>query len=886
MRIVKILFLLFLGCIVTGLLFRQASLAKITTLALERAGAHDIRVQVEQLGISRTRLHALHTVFPLPSGTTLSLSLQGIEVTYSLKNLLTTGKCRAVTIDSLEINQQSDGRIRQQPFTFPEKISLLHDSIRTSLPVKELHINRLRFKGDWPAQLIDKNIRLNASLAGTTLSAFAALELTNEISITTELQSPDARHAKMVTTARNSQKTFFSSNLALAPDKLSGTVSMQLAPVRALILNETDMDSLPDINGHLTGTFSLPLPLMNSADILADFILHDTSTNDISLNARGNPTTKKLTFTINGRNSEGIFLTTNLTLRSKKLAGDFRFNAAQIQQLLRPYLSRPLPDIQGEVEGLLDIPLPGSRDSNYTLSAQATNLSMPRFSGASLNIQADGEMTAEGFTMAKNSSIRATDVVLAKYKMQDFSLGLAGYFHREEDRFILHIKEGQSVDIKKLSSGGFFTEALSAQLKQPLHLTRQGKEWQVRPTLLSTDQLQITEKKRSYSSGPLQVNLSRFNGSVKGLELDAQVSTPSLIYKDTRTIPLKNLAGTLQLKKNIFNAKIEFSPEKIPGRMELKLTHNLATASGNLHLKTSKRCDFDKEGTTLADIFSPWEFPFNLDRGKLSFTADGRWRPHKPFRLASFVTVTKGDGFYKKFMFKGLSIRQDLAVLPRLYSKSEGNFALRKLIGGIDIYDTRAKLNFARSAKGRKPLIRISDFQASLFAGIVSSPEIIYDQNKPDSDFTVKIHAMDLEEIVGLLKTTSLRVSGKISGVIPVKLRNKDISVDNGELFNEPPGGEIHYTTANINSTGVAGYALKAVENFVYDSLKTKANYSPSGQLDLDIALQGISPSLNTTRKVHLNIHAEQNLPALLQSLRFSKGLTEELDKQVKDHYK
>ena len=89
-----------------------------------------------------------------------------------------------------------------------------------------------------------------------------------------------------------------------------------------------------------------------------------------------------------------------------------------------------------------------------------------------------------------------------------------------------------------------------------------------------------------------------------------------------------------------------------------------------------------------------------------------------------------------------------------------------------------------------------------------------------------------------------------------------------------------------MNQSGITGYALKAVEDFRYNSLKTTARYAPDGQLDLDISLEGTSPKLAADRPVHLNIHAEQNLPALMQSLRFSKGLTEELDKRVKQHYK
>ena len=184
------------------------------------------------------------------------------------------------------------------------------------------------------------------------------------------------------------------------------------------------------------------------------------------------------------------------------------------------------------------------------------------------------------------------------------------------------------------------------------------------------------------------------------------------------------------------------------------------------------------------------------------------------------------------------------------------------------------------------PQVQINDFITSAFNGIISCPEILYDLNQPDSYFVVNIKRIDLGALVNLMQKNDLHVSGRVSGTIPVTVKGKDISVDDGLLYNEPPGGEIRYTPVNMNQSGITGYALKAVEDFRYNSLKTTARYAPDGQLDLDISLEGTSPKLAAGRLVHLNIHAEQNLPALIQSLRFSKGLTEELDKRVKQHYK
>jgi len=352
-----------------------------------------------------------------------------------------------------------------------------------------------------------------------------------------------------------------------------------------------------------------------------------------------------------------------------------------------------------------------------------------------------------------------------------------------------------------------------------------------------------------------------------------------------RQLPLKDLSGIFQIRDKKITGKLQLFPETIPGRMKATFEHDLTTASGRYTLKTDRMLDLSEDGITLANMLTPWHLPFNLESGKVSFKADGSWNMNTKMQMSAFVTVTGGNGFYKQFLFKGLDIRQDLAVLPRLYSKTGGGFSLQQLIGGIDIYNIQTDVNLVPVDSGRLPLIELRDMKAFLFDGSVSSQGVRYDLNQPDSHFVVNVKDVNLKSLVELVKMDSLYVSGRISGHIPVSIKGKDISVDKGELYSELPGGEIRYTSADMGQSGVTGYALKAVENLQYNSLKVTAEYQPSGQLDLDIGLKGTSPGLKTSRPVHLNIHAEQNLPALLQSLRFSKGLTEELDKRIKQHY-
>ena len=173
-----------------------------------------------------------------------------------------------------------------------------------------------------------------------------------------------------------------------------------------------------------------------------------------------------------------------------------------------------------------------------------------------------------------------------------------------------------------------------------------------------------------------------------------------------------------------------------------------------------------------------------------------------------------------------------------------------------------------------------------MLQGTVSSPKIRYDLNKQQGDFTVSVRGVDLATLVNLMKVKGMHASGRISGDIPVSIREGEISVGNGILYNDPPGGEISYTSAKVKAAGLSEYAIKAIRDFRYTSLKSTAQYAPSGQLSLAVSLQGISPELDSSRPVHFNINIEQNLRTLLQGLRYSKGLSEKLDKRVQQRYR
>ena len=887
MRIVKTALFLLLALAILLLTTRSILLERLTVVALENIGAEAAVVQISTLGLTRAHIDLLSATFKPAAGERLPVSIHDMSLQYSLPQLLTTGKCNLVTIKKIALTRRAGKKKQAAGRVLPGQISLLGDNLRSRLPLERLQVDQLLLNGDLPPQLTGRNIRLAAAVKGTTITAGLSLQVTADSLLTVNLLSPDSLHTTADIIGRQGSSKILEAELRLKPDGVTGTTALQLKPVRQLLLPTIAIPGWPSIDGRLTGDFRLPLPLPDTAMIQANINLLDREGDRLQLRAHGNPNTGQLSLRVTGRHWEQEFLNTTLAVMRQRISGSYSFQAGLLHSFLSRYLQQPLPKGSGRVNGSLDFPLPASEDSTFTATVRAENADLAGVTVSSARLQLTGSVADQTIVLEPASRVAADGVVVGSTGIKQLSLGLAGKFRRAADRFLLDFADQQDLQLKGLTTDRLHIDDIQLQTENPLQLSVHNQTWSVSANTLHLKPLRIREGAHSYRTGPLTCTITALNNSGSGPVLAAELTTPSLVLRDQRrALSLTGLVGTVRFKANRFRAGLLFSPENIAGRLQATVNHDFNASTGTFSLRTASSFDLSREGGSLANLFTPWQFPFDLDSGRLSVKANGSWAPDEELRLTVFAAVSGGSGFYKQFLFTGLNARQELTVLPRLRSATAGSFYLQQLIGGIDIDNIQAGLTVAPSDKGALPQLHIKDFRASLFNGTISTPAIIYDLNQPDSSFTVQLKTIDLPPLIKLINMDNLQVSGRISGAIPVTVKGTEIAVDNGELHNEPPGGEIHYSPAGMNPAGITGYALKAVEHFRYNSLKSTARYLPSGQLDLDIRLQGTSPRLATDRPVHLNIHAEQNLPALLQSLRFSRGLTEELDKRLKQHYK
>lgn len=143
---------------------------------------------------------------------------------------------------------------------------------------------------------------------------------------------------------------------------------------------------------------------------------------------------------------------------------------------------------------------------------------------------------------------------------------------------------------------------------------------------------------------------------------------------------------------------------------------------------------------------------------------------------------------------------------------------------------------------------------------------------------------LDLAAAVALMNQPDIQVSGTLQGRLPITLERGAAVIHNGTLRNTTPG-MIRYRPApdsdflrNNPQTAVVGDTLS---NFHYQRLEADVSYRANGDLLLATRLLGRNPDLENSPSVNLNLNVEQNVPALMRSLRAGDDIGAWLERRI-----
>jgi hypothetical protein len=174
----------------------------------------------------------------------------------------------------------------------------------------------------------------------------------------------------------------------------------------------------------------------------------------------------------------------------------------------------------------------------------------------------------------------------------------------------------------------------------------------------------------------------------------------------------------------------------------------------------------------------------------------------------------------------------------------------------------------------------------SVLGGKLLADPFRFGLEEEENDLVLRPQSIQLQFMAKLAELESIELTGSLSGTLPITIHEKVITITNGRLENDPPGGVIRYLPG-VSTEDVAdpdsgiGLVSRALANFQFDSLTSDVNYTENGDLMLQMKLTGVNPDMDANQPVILNLGVENNIPQLLRSLRATRSIEEILERMT-----
>jgi hypothetical protein len=326
-------------------------------------------------------------------------------------------------------------------------------------------------------------------------------------------------------------------------------------------------------------------------------------------------------------------------------------------------------------------------------------------------------------------------------------------------------------------------------------------------------------------------------------------------------------------------------------KFSAQLDHEWATGQGTARgLLGPMR--FDRATFRLGQVLSPWPYPVDATSGHLAgnfdvrWTTDGRQQVHVQGGSAE-VAVTDLSGHYRDIVLSGVTTKVKVAMegLERLVISKPADVAIASIQTGIQVTDLTMTVEGEWDLGEKFPLVEVRNIRCALLGGTMTSQGARADLGYPPYGFTALVRQLDLHAIMSLEQQNGLQGTGTIDGTIPVTITSQGVTVKDGSFEARPPGGVLRYaaspeTTHMVTQANASmQVVLRALNNFHYNMLQVGAQYAEDGTIQLKARLEGKNPDQPNSPPIHFNLTVQENIPALLKSLRLVNDLEDSVRK-------
>jgi hypothetical protein len=230
-------------------------------------------------------------------------------------------------------------------------------------------------------------------------------------------------------------------------------------------------------------------------------------------------------------------------------------------------------------------------------------------------------------------------------------------------------------------------------------------------------------------------------------------------------------------------------------------------------------------------------------------------------------------------------------LLPGVRSLSLTELIIEDIDMGVPLTDIMAEFELDESTQGPLPSLGVNAVSLSVFDGSISGRGLKIDLNADQYMFPLRLKGLNLESIIELQQLDGLSASGRLDGLLPITLTKEGVRVEQGRIIAQAPGGRIKYVPEEDVKPGRASSSgaellLRILEDLTYDSMEVEVDYEDNGEMEMQLAIKGVSPQVDAQRPVHFNMNLQQNVLTLLRGLRYVDGISEDIENSVQEYFK
>lgn len=330
------------------------------------------------------------------------------------------------------------------------------------------------------------------------------------------------------------------------------------------------------------------------------------------------------------------------------------------------------------------------------------------------------------------------------------------------------------------------------------------------------------------------------------------------------------------------SASVRFSTPEGGLSGSADVLHDLVQNRGELSVE---RAAIEFDTLNLSGIFTDWPYDWDIEAGRASAAAEIRWQESDAgFAYEGTATVSADSlaGRYADIGFVGAGSELRAA----LNSKSGVSFEpVRFDVALVDVGFPVENISGTATPHIDESAVTVSALSMHVLGGTVTAEPFRYDLDAEDNRLMLRANGIQLPLMAELADLEAVKISGSVSGKIPVTIRGENVIIDDGRLENDPPGGVIRYgggaAGGIVDDESRVGVVTRTLRNFEFDSLTSAVDYSRDGDLVLQMRLEGINPDVDPTQPVILNLNVENNVPQMLRSLQATRSIEDVLERQL-----